>query len=145
MIDVVFADHQELFHVGVAEILGEAEDFCLIAQARSEEQLLSILGTLIPQVLVLSTNFLPVFSKIEPLLHRRKTALLLLADDHDHVAYVGWLHARGIVYRSMDGPGLIDAMRRVARGELLIQDHSSDIRNESCDDAKRPIRLQARS
>ena len=142
MIDVVFADHQELFHVGVAEILGEADDFCLIAQARSEEQLLSILGTLIHHVLVLSTNFLPVFAKIEPLLHRRRTALLLLTEENDRVAYVRWLPVQGIVDRSMDGPALIDAMRRVARGELLVQDDGTKIRNEPCDDdAKRSIRL----
>lgn len=144
MIDVVFADHQDPFHFGMAEILRGADDFSLIAQAHSAEQLQSILGTLIPHVLVLSTNFLPMFSKIEPLLQPHRTALLLLAEENDRVAYVRWLRARGIVYRSMDGPVLIDAMRRVARGELLIHEHRSNLRNEPCDDAKKPIRLQAR-
>ena len=79
MIDVIFADHQELFHVGVAEMVADADDICLMAQPRSAEQLLNILATFIPQVLVLSTNFLPAFSKIQPMLKRRQTALLLLA------------------------------------------------------------------
>lgn len=145
MIDVVFADHQDPFHFGMAEILREADDFSLIAQPHSAEQLLSILGTLIPHVLVLSTKFLPLFSKIEPLLHRRRTALLLLAEENDRIAYVRWLPARGIVYRSMDGPALIDAMRRVAQGELLVQDHSSHVSNESCDEgAERPTPREAR-
>jgi DNA-binding NarL/FixJ family response regulator len=129
MIDVVFADQHELFHIGMAEILVEADDFSLIAQARSAEQLVSILGTFVPHVLVLSTKFLPAFSQIESLLQRRRTALLLLADENDHVAYVRWLQARGIVYRSMDRSALIHAIRQVARGELFVQERS-DIRNE---------------
>ena len=145
MIDVVFADHQEPFHFGMAEILKEADDFSLIAQPHSAEQLLSILGMLIPHVLVLSTKFLPVFSKIEPLLQRRRTALLLLAEENDGIGYLRWLQARGIVYRSMEGPALIDAMRRVARGELLVQDDSSKVSNDSCDDgAEKPIPLEDR-
>jgi DNA-binding NarL/FixJ family response regulator len=130
IINVIFADPQELFHVGVAEIVGGASDICLMAQPRSTEQLLSILGTFVPHVLVLSTNFLPAFSKIEPVLQRGRTALLVLAEDHDLIAYECWLQAQGIVHRSIDGPGLIEAMRRVARGESFIQRRSSDVSTE---------------
>jgi len=126
MIDVIFADHQEPFHFGVAEIMVGAGDICLMAQPRSAEQLLSILETLVPHVLLLSTNFIPAFSKIEPVLQRGRTALLLLADEEDHVSDVGCLRAQGVVYRSTDGPGLVDALRRVARGEIFVQGRSSD-------------------
>lgn len=122
MIDVIFADHNELFHIGMAELLGQADDVYLMAQPQSAEQLLSILGAFIPHVLVLSTTFLPMFPGIEALLQRRRTALLLLAEDDDYVDYVQALRAQGVVCRSIDGPGLIDALRRVARGELFIQD-----------------------
>jgi len=118
MIDVIIADHQELFHIGMAEILAGANDVCLVVQARSPDQLLKALNTITPKVLVLSTRFLPAFSKIEPVLKRSRTALLLLAEDNDRAAYVRWLRARGVVYRWMDGPVLVDAMRRVAQGRL---------------------------
>ena len=52
------------------------------------------------------------------MLKRRKTALLVLTEENDRVAYVRWLRAQGVVYRSMDGPVMADAMRRVAQGEL---------------------------
>ena len=133
MIDVVFADHQELFHVGMAEILAEADDICLMAQPRSAENLLSILETFVPHVLVLSTNFLPAFSKIEPILKRNRTALLILAEENDRTAYVRRLRAQGIVNRSADGPVMVDALRRVARGELFLQNGSSDMREDLSD------------
>ena len=127
MIDVIIADHKELFRVGMAEILAGDEDVCLLVQPRSPDQLLRALETIIPGVLVLSTSFLPQFSKIEPVLKRSQTALLVLAEENDRTAYVRSLRARGVVYRSMDAPALVDAMRRVARGELFIQDRSSDV------------------
>ena len=53
--------------------------------------------------------------------------MLLLAEENDQAAYVRWLRAQGVVYRSMDGPVLVDAMRRVAQGELFVQGRSSDM------------------
>ena len=79
MIDVVTADHQELFRAGLAEILSVVEDVRIVGQAQSPEQLLSTLKKASPHVLVLSTNFLPVFPKIQRMLKRRKTSLLLVA------------------------------------------------------------------
>ncbi len=135
MIDVIVADHQELFNVGMAGILTDAGDICLMAQPRSAEQLLSTLEIFIPHVLVLATNFLPAFSKIEPVLKRRRTALLILAEENDRVAYVRWLRAQGIIYRSADGPVMVDALRRVAGGELFLQDGSSDTREDPSEGA----------
>ncbi len=136
MIDVIFADHQELFGIGMGEILADTEDICLMAQPRSAEQLLSILQTFVPHVLVLSTNFLPTFSKIEPVLKRRRTALLILAEENDRIPYVRWLRAEGIVYRSADRPIMLDALRRVASGDLFLQNSSSDIRGDSSNVAR---------
>ena len=41
-----------------------------------------------------------------------------------------------MVYRSMDGPVIVDVMRRVARGELFIQKRSSDLRKDQFDIAR---------
>src|SRR5271157_2509435 len=134
MIDVVIADHQELFRIGMAEV-AVADDVRIAGQPQSHEQLLNTLKEVSPQVLILSTSFLPVFSKIQRMLERRRTALLVLTEENDRTAYVRWLRAQGIVYRSMDEPGLVDAMRRVARGELFVQCRSSDMREDQSEGA----------
>jgi DNA-binding NarL/FixJ family response regulator len=131
MIDVVIADHQELFRIGMAEVLAVADDIRIVAQPESPEELLHTLKDVKPHVLILSTSFLPVFSKIQRKLKRRQTALLVLAEENDRAAYVRWLRAQGVVYRSMDGPVLVDAMRRVARGELFVQNRSSDMKEDA--------------
>ena len=126
MIDVLIADDQELFHIGMAEILAVADDVHIVGQPQSPELLLDTLEQAKPHVLVLSTSFLPAWSKIQRALRRRKTALLVLAEDNDRIAYTRWLRARGVVHRSVDGSVIVDALRRVARGELFVQNTSSD-------------------
>ena len=126
MIDVIIADEQELFRVGMAEVLAVAGDVHIVGLPQSPEQLLNTLKEVNPHVLILSTNFLSGFSKIQRILNRRQTALLVLAEENDRVAYVRWLRVQGIVYRSMDGPVIVDAIRRVARGELFVQRRSFD-------------------
>ncbi|MGA7459266.1 MAG: response regulator [Candidatus Korobacteraceae bacterium] len=136
MIDVIIADHQELFRVGMAAVVGAADDVRIVGQPESPEQLLNTLKDVNPQVLILSTNFLSAFSKIRRKLKRRQTALLVLTEENDRTAYVRWLQAQGVVYRSMDGPVLVDAMRRVARGELFVQSRSSDMREDPSEVAR---------
>ena len=131
MIDVMIADHQEIFRIGLVEVLAVADDVRIVGQPRSPQELLYTLREVNPQVLILSTDFLPALSKIKWMLKRRKTALLLLAEANDQTAYMQWLRAHGIVYRSMDEPAVVDAVRRVGRGELFIQDPSSDMCNQA--------------
>jgi len=130
MIEVIIADDQELSCIGMAEVLAVVDDVRIVGQARSPEQLLSTLKNVSPHVLILSTNFLPAFSKIQRILKRRQTALLVLAEDNDRAAYMRWLEAQGILDRSMDGSVIVDAMRRVARGELFVRKSSSDMRKD---------------
>jgi len=117
MIDVIIADHQELFRIGMAELIAVAGDVRIVGQPQSLEQLASTLKKVHPHVLILSTSFLPAFSKIQRMLKRHRTALLVLAEDNDRFAYVRWLRAQGVLHRSMDGPVLVEAIRRVARGK----------------------------
>ncbi len=126
MIEVVIADHQELFRIGMAEVLAASGELRVVGQAESPAQLMSTLKRAKPHVLILSTGLLPALPKIEQKLEKRKTALLLLAEENDRTAYMKWVRAHGIVYRSMDELSLVDAVRRVARGELFVQEPTSD-------------------
>jgi len=130
VIDVIIADHQEVFRIGMVEAFGMAPDVCIVSQPKSPEQLLNTLKEVSPQVLILSTNFLAVFSKIHRTLKRHQTALLVLTEEDDRFAYTRWLQAQGVIYRSMNGPALVDVLRRVARGELFVQNRGSDMRED---------------
>ena len=130
MIDVIIADHQEIFRIGMAEALALAGDVRIVGQPQTLGQLLDELEEINPHVLILSTIFLPVFPEIQRNLMPPETALLVLADENDHTPYMRLLGVRGIVYRSMDGPIIVDAIRRVARGNWLVQSWRSNARGD---------------
>src|SRR5208337_3968555 len=98
-IDVIIADHQEVFRIGLADVLAAAGELRVVGQAESPVQLLHTLKRTKPHVLILSTNFLPVFPKIKPMLEHRQTALLVLTEENDRIPYCRWLPAQGTVYR----------------------------------------------
>ena len=104
MIDVIVADHEEVFGIGMMETLAVTDDVFLVVQTRSPDQLLKALQTITPKVLVLSTRFLAELARIEPVLKRNRTALLLLAEDNDQAAYVRWLRAGGLSFVRSMGP-----------------------------------------
>jgi len=59
MIDVIVADHQELFRIGMTEVMAVADGVRIVGQPESSEQLLNTLREVKPHVLILSTSFLP--------------------------------------------------------------------------------------
>ena len=126
MINVIVADDVKLFRLGMTDILEVPGDVRILGQPQSAEQLLSALSASRPHVLLLSSSFIEVFDKIQPLLKRDRTALVVLAEENDRIAYKRWLRARAVVHRTMEGTVIVQVMRRVARGELFIQDRSSD-------------------
>jgi DNA-binding NarL/FixJ family response regulator len=86
----------------------------------------------------------PALPKIKRILERRQTALLLLTEENDQTAYLQWLRAHGIVYRAIDEPTLVDAVRRASRGELFVQSSGSDIREDKSEVAWRQETLDFR-
>jgi DNA-binding NarL/FixJ family response regulator len=126
MIDIIIADHQEVFRIGMAEVLGAADDIRIVGKPESLKQLLNTLTTVSSHVLILSRGFLPAFPKIKRMWKRHQSALLVLTEENDPIAYVRLLGAQGILYRSMEGPDMVDAVQRVARVVRLAQNLSSD-------------------
>jgi DNA-binding NarL/FixJ family response regulator len=129
MIDVIIADHQQVFRIGMSEVLGAEDDIRIVGKPESLKQLIDTLTTVKPDVLILSRSFLLAFSKIRRMLKRHHSALLVLTDENDPIAYVRLLPAHGILYRSMDGPDMVDSVRLVAAtaAEPLAQNLSSDL------------------
>jgi two-component system, NarL family, response regulator DevR len=126
VIDVIIGDHQEVFRIGIAEVLGAADDIRILGKPECRKQLLATLTTINPHVLILSTKFLSAFPKIMRMLTLRRPALLVLTEEDDPVAYMRLLGARGILYRSMEGPDMVDAVRHAARTGPMAQGLNSD-------------------
>lgn len=121
MINVIIADPQAIFRAGVAKVLAVEDDMRIVAQPQSPEQMLTALDRLRAHVLLVATSFLPLYSEIQPLTERRGTAILVVAENGEAASAYVAIGAQGVVYRSVNGPTIVDAVRRLARGETFIE------------------------
>jgi len=120
MINVIIADHQAIFRAGVAKVLAVEDDLRIVGQPQSPDQMMNALERLRARVLLISTSFMPLFSEIHALTTRHSTAILVLAESGDEASPFIAMGAQGVVYRSINGPTIVDAVHRLARGETFV-------------------------
>jgi DNA-binding NarL/FixJ family response regulator len=125
MTNVIIADHQAIFRAGVAKVLAVEDDIRIVGQPQSAEQMLNAIDRLRARVLLVSTNFLPLFCEIQELTARHSTAILVLAESSDEASAFLAMGAQGVVYRSINGPTMVEAVRRLARGEIFVHTANS--------------------
>ena len=122
MINVIIADEQAVFRAGTAKVLAVEEDIRIVGQPTSREQLLNSLDKLRTHVLLLATSYLPLYEQIKELTSRQSTALLMLAENGKAADNYMQMGAHGVVYRSVKASTIVQAVRRLARGEKFIQE-----------------------
>ncbi len=127
MINVIIADHQAIFRAGVAKVLAVEDDIRIVGQPQSHEQMLNALEHLRAQVLMVSTNFLPLFAEITALTAGQDTRILVVAEPTDEAAAFVAMGVQGVVFRSADGPSVVEAVRRLARGETYIHSPNASV------------------
>jgi DNA-binding NarL/FixJ family response regulator len=82
--------------------------------------MLNALEHLRAHVLMVSTNFLPLFAEITALTAGQNTKILVVAELTDAAAAFIAMGVQGVVYRSVHGSSVVDAVRRLARGECYV-------------------------
>jgi len=127
MINVIIADHQAIFRAGVAKVLAVEDDIRIVGQPQSQEQMLNALEHLRAHVLLVSASFLPLFSEIAQLTAGQNTKILVLAEVTDAAAGFIAMGVQGVVYRSVNGTAVVEAVRRLARGECYVHTPNAEI------------------
>lgn len=127
MINVIIADHQAIFRAGVAKVLAVEDDLRIVGQPQTVEQMLNALEHLRVHVLLVSTHFLPEFPDIQALTALNSAAILVVAENGDEASAFVAMGVQGVVFRSINGTTVVDAVRRLARGETFVQSSNSMI------------------
>ena len=125
MINVVIADHQAIFRAGVAKVLAVEDDLRIVGQPYTTTQMLNALERLRTHVLLVSTHFLPDLPQIQLLTARNSVAILVIAENGEQAAPFIAMGVQGVASRSINGPTIVDAVRRLARGETFVHTAST--------------------
>jgi DNA-binding NarL/FixJ family response regulator len=125
MITVFLVDDHEVVRRGVIELINAEGDLEVVGEASTVKQALARIAATQPEVAVLDVR-LPDGSGIDLCRavrssHPQISCLMLTAYDDDEALYTSVLAgAAGYVLKDIRGQGLVDSIRRVARGESLL-------------------------
>lgn len=126
IINVIIADHQPVFRTGLAKLLAAEDDIRIIAQPQSADHLLNALDRLRPNVVILSSGFLPATGdilKFTAFAAERRVAILILTGNTENASHFVPLGVAGVFFRSVSAEMLVEGVRRLARGGSYLQTH----------------------
>jgi two-component system response regulator DevR len=125
MTRVFLVDDHEIVRRGVADLINAERDLEVVGEASTAKQALGRIGAILPDIAVLDVR-LPDGSGIDLCRDIRSAfpdvhCLMLTAYDDDEASYTAVLAgAAGYVLKDIRGQGLLESIRRVARGEKLV-------------------------
>jgi DNA-binding NarL/FixJ family response regulator len=100
---LILADDQAIFRAGTARVLALEDDMRIIAQCEDASRVISTIRSFPSSVLIFSTGL----------------KLDLIAERNEEIPDAIVARLGGVVGRGISGPGIIDCVRRVARGQRL--------------------------
>ncbi|WP_062069834.1 response regulator [Demequina sediminicola] len=125
-VSVVIVDDHDVIRVGVRESLDDAIE--VIGEARDVESAVAEILDLRPDVVILDVHLpggtgagaLDVLSHTRGRIDGTRVLALSVSDSAEDVVSVIRAGARGYVTKSISGPDLSDAVRRVAQGDAVF-------------------------
>ncbi|MBX0298931.1 response regulator transcription factor [Cryobacterium sp. 1639] len=126
MIRVFLVDDHEVVRRGIADMINAEPDLEVVGEAATARQAVARVAATVPDVAVLDVR-LPDGSGIDVCRAIRSAnpvvqCLMLTAYDDDKASYSAVLAgASGYVLKDIRGQHLVESIRRVARGESLVQ------------------------
>jgi DNA-binding NarL/FixJ family response regulator len=125
MIRVFLVDDHEIVRRGVADLINAEKDLEVVGEASTARSAVGRIAATLPDVAVLDVR-LPDGNGVDLCRDIRSAypqvnCLMLTAYDDDEASYTAVLAgAAGYVLKDIKGQGLLDSIRRVARGEVLV-------------------------
>ncbi len=125
MTRVFLVDDHEIVRRGVADLINAERDLDVVGEASTAKQAMGRIAAIMPDIAVLDVR-LPDGSGIDLCRDIRSAfpdvhCLMLTAYDDDEASYTAVLAgAAGYVLKDIRGQGLLESIRRVARGEKLV-------------------------
>jgi DNA-binding NarL/FixJ family response regulator len=122
---VFLVDDHEIVRRGVADLINAEKDLEVVGEASTAKQAVARIAATLPDVAVLDVR-LPDGNGVDLCRDIRSAypqvnCLMLTAYDDDEASYTAVLAgAAGYVLKDIKGQGLLDSIRRVARGEVLV-------------------------
>ena len=118
---IILADDQAIFRAGAARVLALEDDMRIVAQCEDKGRLLASIAAYRNAVVLFSSAVCPDLSAVLALLAEANSPAILIAERSEHLPEAHATRLAGVIGRSITGPELIECVRRVARGQRIVQ------------------------
>jgi DNA-binding NarL/FixJ family response regulator len=117
---IILADSQAIFRAGTAKVLAMDEDLRIIAQCTDLERMQHAITTFPGSIVLFASSLRPDLTRLRILLESTGSRGIVIAENNEATASYLQQGFRGVVYRSVTGPTLVECVRRVAAGETWL-------------------------
>ena len=117
---LILADSQAIFRAGTAKVLAMDEDLRIIAQCTDLERMYHAVTTFPSAIVLFAASLHPDFPRLRTLLESVGSRGIVIAENNDTAGAYIQQGFRGVVFRSVTGPSLVDCVHRVASGETWV-------------------------
>ena len=117
---IILADSQAIFRAGTAKVLAMDEDLRIIAQCTDLERMYHAVTTFPSSIVLFAASLRPDFVRLHLLLESVGSRGIVIAENNDAASNYIQDGFRGVVFRSVTGPSLVECVRRVALGETWV-------------------------
>ena len=117
---VILADSQAIFRAGTAKVLAMDEDLRIIAQCADLDRMHHAITTFPGSIVLFSTSLRPDLGQLRTLLESTGSRGIVIAENSDPAGAYLQQGFRGVVFRNVTGPALVDCVRSVAAGDIWL-------------------------
>ncbi len=117
---IILADSQAIFRAGTAKVLAMDEDLRIIAQCTDVERMCHAITTFPGSIVLFAASLHPDVPRLSVLLDSTGSRGIVIAENNETAATYLQQGFRGVVFRNVTGPTLVECVRRVAAGETWV-------------------------
>jgi DNA-binding NarL/FixJ family response regulator len=117
---IILADSQAIFRAGTAKVLAMDEDLRIIAQCTDLERMYHAITTFPSSIVLFAASLHPDFPRLRVMLETVGSRGIVIAENNDAAGNYLQQGFRGVVFRSVTGPTLVECVRRVASGDTWL-------------------------
>jgi DNA-binding NarL/FixJ family response regulator len=117
---LILADSQAIFRAGTAKVLAMNEDLRIIAQCADLDRMYHAIATFPGSIVVFASSMQPDITRLRMLLETMGSRGVVIAENAEPAATYLQQGFRGVVFRNVTGPSLVECVHRVAAGDTWI-------------------------
>ena len=117
---IILADSQAIFRAGTAKVLAMDEDVRIIAQCTDLDRMNHAITTFPGSIVLFAASLRPDLVRLRSLLESVGSRGIVIAENNDAAGAYIQLGFRGVVFRCVTGPALVECVRAVAGGDTWL-------------------------